>query len=158
MLLSISNVEPNNKDSLHPPTEQNKSLSLEGAEKSAITSNDTDFGEWIPPSTTLKENEAVNPACIKNADMKKYIDRIFELVGTRTNGVWSTQIDVEYSRMYKEKLPEKWPDQVENNAYGEKQLLLLPHKLLCHIIELYPSNFSFMKIRAKNFAKENVNM
>ena len=44
----------------------------------------------------------------------RVVQRIVELVGSRTNGVWSTQIEVEYSRKFKgESLPEKWPAALE---------------------------------------------
>ena len=42
-----------------------------------------------------------------------------EIVGSRTNGVWSTQIEVEYSRKFKpEVLPEKWPAALERMSEG----------------------------------------
>ena len=44
----------------------------------------------------------------------RVVQRIVELVGSRTNGVWSTQIEVEYGRKFKgETLPEKWPAALE---------------------------------------------
>ena len=60
---------------------------------------------------------------IQNEDaIESYVDRIFELVGNRTNGVWSTQIDVEYKRKYQKSLPDKWPSKIESSKEGSLKL------------------------------------
>ena len=45
-----------------------------------------------------------------------------ELVGKRSNGVWSTQIDVEYKKKYNRNLPDKWPDKIEASDEASKKL------------------------------------
>ena len=60
---------------------------------------------------------------IQNEDaIESYVDRIFELVGNRTNGVWSTQIDVEYKKKYQKSLPDKWPSKIESSQEGSQKL------------------------------------
>ena len=46
------------------------------------------------------------------------ISRIVDLVGSRSNGVWSTQIEVEYTRKFKGEagLPDKWTKALEAEA------------------------------------------
>ena len=48
----------------------------------------------------------------------KVISRIVDLVGSRSNGVWSTQIEVEYKRKFKGEagLPDKWTKALEAEA------------------------------------------
>ena len=48
----------------------------------------------------------------------RVVQRIVELVGSRTNGVWSTQIEVEYKRKFKGEagLPDKWTKALEAEA------------------------------------------
>ena len=59
----------------------------------------------------------------KAEDIEPLIDRIYELVGNRYNGVWSTQIDVEYKRKYEGKtLPEKWPVLIEESEKASVKL------------------------------------
>jgi hypothetical protein len=41
------------------------------------------------------------------------IDRIVELVGQRTNGVWSTSIEKEYGEKYGQALPDHWTERIE---------------------------------------------
>lgn len=55
-------------------------------------------------------------------DFEPLIDRIFELVGNRSNGVWSTQIDVEYKRKYQRTLPTNWPSMIEPSEEASKKL------------------------------------
>lgn len=50
------------------------------------------------------------------------VDRIVHLVGKRSNGVWSTQIDVEYKRQYSKALPDNWPDKAEASDEACKKL------------------------------------
>ena len=60
---------------------------------------------------------------IQNEDaIEPYVDRIFELVGNRMNGVWSTQIDVEYKRKFQKSLPDKWPEKIESSKESSKKL------------------------------------
>ena len=96
--------------------------SIENASNSTSRSDDTDFGEWIPPTNDKKENALTGLNAVKEIDMIKYIDRIIQLVGARSNGVWSTQIDVEYSQIFHDTLPDKWPDEIERMEYGQKRL------------------------------------
>lgn len=83
--------------------------------------NDTDFGDWIPPPT---DTSGVTPVGKdkEELNMIKYIDRIIQLVGKRSNGVWSTQIDVEYSQTFHERLPDNWTENIEKLEYGQKRL------------------------------------
>ena len=55
-------------------------------------------------------------------DIENLVDQIFELVGIRSNGVWSTQIDVEYKRKYNKSLPEKWPMMIGPSKEASKKL------------------------------------
>ena len=41
------------------------------------------------------------------------IDRIVELVGNRSNGVWSTRIELEYSQKFGQALPPHWSERIE---------------------------------------------
>jgi hypothetical protein len=50
------------------------------------------------------------------------VDRIVQLVGKRSNGVWSTQIDIEYKREFKSTLPDKWPDRIEDSKVASVRL------------------------------------
>ena len=74
-----------------------------------VSNTDNDYGTWTNGVTC--------------DNLSSIIDRIVKLVGTRTNGVWSTQIEVEYSRQFKgEKLPDNWPEKIEKNSYGQLKL------------------------------------
>jgi len=73
-------------------------------------SSGTDFGTW---SNGMLDGAAANGSSSETLG-DRVVQRIVELVGSRTNGVWSTQIEVEYSRKFKgESLPEKWPAALE---------------------------------------------
>ena len=122
-----------NKTSLCGLNEINSNKNVKGANKptknptssvgpiSNSASNDTDFGDWAPPSNAT---ESVPSVCNDTEELNliKYIDRIIQLVGKRSNGVWSTQIDVEYSQTFSDYLPENWPEKVEKVDYGKKRL------------------------------------
>ena len=88
---------------------------------SSAIGNDTDFGDWMPP-TKDTENVSSDSNDTEELKMIQYIDRIIQLVGKRSNGVWSTQIDVEYSQTFKDRLPDNWPDKIEKIDYGSKRL------------------------------------
>lgn len=90
--------------------------------KSPLRPNDTDFGEWISPANDHKTNSQNDLNDTNENNMHKYVDRILKLVGARTNGVWSTQIDKEYSQGFDDKLPDKWPDKIEKLEYGQMRL------------------------------------
>ena len=90
--------------------------------KSPLRPNDTDFGEWISPANDHKTNSPDDLNDTNENNMHKYVDRILKLVGARTNGVWSTQIDKEYSQGFDDKLPDKWPDKIEKLEYGQMRL------------------------------------
>ena len=90
--------------------------------KSPLRPNDTDFGEWISPANDHKTNSPDDLNDTNEINMHKYVDRILKLVGARTNGVWSTQIDKEYSQGFDDKLPDKWPDKIEKLEYGQMRL------------------------------------
>ena len=119
--LSMPEGNLNDKKSKGTNAEQ-KQPSLESATISNLTSNDTDFGEWFSPTDANNGSAIKEPNDIEELDMVKFIDRIIELVGKRSNGVWSTQIDVEYSQTFDDILPDKWPDKIENIEYGKKRL------------------------------------
>jgi len=71
------------------------------------------IGHFEPESAAIQEsNEAIEPL----------VDIILELVGKRSNGVWSTQIDVEYKKKYNRNLPDKWPDKIEASDEASKKL------------------------------------
>jgi len=55
-------------------------------------------------------------------DIEPLIDKICGLVGDRYNGVWSTQVDVEFKRKYGKPLPEKWPVLIEPSEKASKKL------------------------------------
>ena len=55
-------------------------------------------------------------------DIEPLIDKIYGLVGNRYNGVWSTQVDVEFKRKYGKPLPEKWPVLIEPSEKASKKL------------------------------------
>ena len=90
--------------------------------KSPLRPNDTDFGEWMSPANDHKTNSPDDLNDTNEINMHKYVDRILKLVGARTNGVWSTQIDKEYSQGFDDKLPDKWPDKIEKLEYGQMRL------------------------------------
>ena len=92
------------------------------ATRSPLRPNDTDFGEWISPANDHKTNSQNDLNETNENNMHKYVDRILQLVGARTNGVWSTQIDIEYSQSFDDKLPDKWPDKIEKLEYGQMRL------------------------------------
>ena len=95
---------------------------FDSATKSPLRPNDTDFGEWISPANDHKTNSQNDLNDTNENNMHKYVDRILKLVGARTNGVWSTQIDKEYSQGFDDKLPDKWPDKIEKLEYGQMRL------------------------------------
>jgi len=81
----------------------------QGGSNNSKTGSDTDFGTW---SATAPSSTSQN----KLGD--KVISRIVDLVGSRSNGVWSTQIEVEYKRKFKGEagLPDKWTEALEAEA------------------------------------------
>ena len=95
---------------------------FDSATKSPLRPNDTDFGEWISPANDHKTNSQNDLNDTNENNLHKYVDRILKLVGARTNGVWSTQIDKEYSQGFDDKLPDKWPDKIEKLEYGQMRL------------------------------------
>ena len=46
--------------------------------------------------------------------MKITIADLHHYLGTRTNGVWSHQVEAEYSEKFAEKLPSDWVEKLEN--------------------------------------------
>ena len=119
--LSMTECNINDKKSKGTNNEQ-KQPSSESTTISNHASSDTDFGEWFSPTDANNGTAIKGPNDIDELDMVKFIDRIIELVGKRSNGVWSTQIDVEYSKTFHDILPDKWPDKIENIEYGKKRL------------------------------------
>merc|ERR1719328_59643 len=83
---------------------------------SSAIGNDTDFGDWMPPPKDT-ENDSSDDNDTEELKMIQYIDRIIQLVGKRSNGVWSTQIDVEYSQTFHERLPDNWTENIEKLEY-----------------------------------------
>ena len=59
---------------------------------------------------------------LETQDIEPLIDKIYGLVGNRYNGVWSTQVDVEFKRKYGKTLPEKWPVLIEPSEKASKKL------------------------------------
>jgi len=59
---------------------------------------------------------------LETQDIEPLIDKICGLVGNRYNGVWSTQVDVEFKRKYGKTLPEKWPVLIEPSEKASKKL------------------------------------
>jgi len=59
---------------------------------------------------------------METQDIEPLIDKIYGLVGNRYNGVWSTQVDVEFKRKYGKTLPEKWPELIEPSKKASKML------------------------------------
>jgi len=53
-------------------------------------------------------------AVAETTDPSLYAKRVVELIGNRLNGVWSTQIEKQYSDKYDEKLPSLWLEEVES--------------------------------------------
>ena len=47
-------------------------------------------------------------------DLAVLVDKIVKLVGDRTNGIWSTQIDVLYKRKYNTSLPPGWESRIKD--------------------------------------------
>ena len=75
------------------------------------------IGHFEPPTSSAasdvpQSDEAIEPL----------VDIILDLVGKRTNGVWSTQIEVEYKEKFKKALPDKWPDKIEASDEAGKKL------------------------------------
>ena len=54
--------------------------------------------------------------------MFNFIKFQFLFTGNRYNGVWFTQIDVEYKRKYQKQLPEKWPLLIEESKEASKKI------------------------------------
>jgi len=63
----------------------------------------------FPPSTAVQSLGATS----KDISPDVLIDRIVELVGPRSNGVWSTSIEKEYGEKYGQALPEHWTERIE---------------------------------------------
>lgn len=53
-------------------------------------------------------------AMAETSDPSLYAKRVVELIGNRLNGVWSTQIEKQYSDKFNEKLPSLWLEEVES--------------------------------------------
>ncbi len=45
---------------------------------------------------------------LSDADLVKIIRRVIESVSKAPNGIWSSRIEVEYTRAYNEQLPSNW--------------------------------------------------
>jgi hypothetical protein len=45
--------------------------------------------------------------------MDVLIDRVVGLVATRTNGVWSTRVEIEYNQKFGQNLPPHWTERIE---------------------------------------------
>ena len=74
-------------------------------------------GGAIKKSQTVQHSKAVtktetsvNPEKFPKTtkSMDRVAQELYELIGQRGNGVWSTQLDVEYKRKFKEELPDNW--------------------------------------------------
>ena len=70
------------------------------------------IGHFEPSNVVQQTDEAIEPL----------VDIILDLVGKRSNGVWSTQIEVECKRKYNKNLPDKWPDKIEASTEASKKL------------------------------------
>ena len=80
------------------------------------------FEDPLAAAASAANNSTENQA-LSDQDIEPLIDKIYELVGNRYNGVWSTQIDVEYKRKYGGKtLPEKWPVLIEKSEKASVKL------------------------------------
>ena len=88
------------------------------ADPSAAQANNGQDGGTLPggqaPDTPLPPTQP--------QDIEPLIDKIYGLVGNRYNGVWSTQVDVEFKRKYGKPLPEKWPVLIEPSEKASKKL------------------------------------
>lgn len=69
-----------------------------------------------------------------NDDLSQMVDRIWSLVKEKPNGVFSTQIGVEYKRKFNEELPQGWPERIGQNAkikvepgVGNGMFIVLPN-------------------------------
>ena len=43
-----------------------------------------------------------------DTDLSQMLERVVSLVGDRTNGIWTTRIEVEYKERWKSEVPERW--------------------------------------------------
>ena len=82
------------------------------ADPSASQANGQDGGTPAPDTLPPTQPQDIEPL----------IDKIYGLVGNRYNGVWSTQVDVEFKRKYGKPLPEKWPVLIEPSEKASKKL------------------------------------
>ena len=80
-----------------------------------------DVAKEMASNVTISEKAKMatnNP----DIDIEQFVDRIVKLVGKRSNGVWSTQIDVEFKKSFKQTLPDKWPDKIEKSEAASRRL------------------------------------
>ncbi|XP_040564826.1 tudor domain-containing protein 7 [Lepeophtheirus salmonis] len=79
-------------------------------------------------------------------------DRIVEIVGDKWNGIWSTQIDVEYKAKYEEVLPPDWPQLI----IPTKHHLRIDIPIENHYIVLPMKEKEEPKVNSNNNGLENV--
>ena len=48
------------------------------------------------------------------------IDRVCEIVANRSNGVWSTRVETEYSQKFESSLPLHWTERIETFQTRDK--------------------------------------
>jgi len=56
----------------------------------------------------------VGPGMRVSKDLFVFSQRVRDLLGMRNNGVWSHQVEAEYSEKFAERLPSDWVEKMEN--------------------------------------------
>ena len=54
--------------------------------------------------------------------IEKIVDKLLNLLETRSKGVWSTQIEVEFRRKFKVNLPDNWTEKIKNSKEANNRI------------------------------------
>ena len=71
----------------------------------------------------LNENSKMIANIPKSKEsIEKIVDKLLNLLETRSKGVWSTQIEVEFRRKFKVNLPDNWTEKIKNSKEANNRI------------------------------------
>ena len=94
-------------------------MAEDAASKAALDALPSSTPKHPPSSANAKAPESakqplvnghakMSNGAVDTRDLSQLLERVVSLVGDRTNGIWTTRIEVEYKERWKSDVPERW--------------------------------------------------
>ena len=99
-------TKPHNASGFHLNQTKQNSASMVNGNAGAIRKLQTVQQSKVVTKSEPSVNSEKFPKTTKS--MEHVAQELLDLIGNRGNGVWSTQLEVEYKRKFKEELPDQW--------------------------------------------------